>query len=147
TNIVPDRCELQAEVRSLDAAKLRAQVEEMTAAMRGAAEEFGGSVDIATTPCYSAYSIPEDSPPARHAAGAARRVGAPPVFRSTGGGSDANIFNSRGFPSVVLGCGYERVHTPDERMSLSQLALLAEWVVALITEGSSQAEEHGEVTI
>jgi len=135
TNIVADRCELQAEARSLDPAKLRAKVAGMTEAMERAAQEFGGSVEVQLVPCYPAYRIPEDATPAQHAARAARRIGAPVRFKATGGGSDANIFNSRGIPSVVLSCGYEKVHTTEERIALAQLALLAAWVVAIVGDG------------
>ena len=132
TNIVCDRCELQAETRSLDPAKLRAQVNGMTEAMESAAREFGGSVEINVVPCYPSYRLAEDAGPARRAAEAARKIGVPVLFKPTGGGSDANIFNHRGIPAVVLSCGYEKVHTTEERIALKQLALLAEWVVAII---------------
>jgi tripeptide aminopeptidase len=136
TNIVPSRCELQAEVRSLDPAKLRAQASEMIAAMESAAKESGGRVETAIVECYPSYSIAEDAGPAQRAAGAAGRIGVPVRFKPTGGGSDANIFNSRGIPSVVLSCGYEKVHTTEERIALDQLALLAEWVVEIIAGGA-----------
>ncbi len=135
TNIVPERCELQGEVRSLQADKLRAQVEAITAAMEAAAREFGGRVEIRVSPCYPSYTLGEDCNPARRAARAAERVGVPVRFKSTGGGSDANIFNSRGLETVVLSCGYEGVHTTAERMPLEQLELLARWVLAIMTGG------------
>lgn len=140
TNIVPDRCELEAEARSLSPDKLRAQTDSMRQAMDAAAAEFGGTVEIMETPCYRAYHLPEDAPAAAHAARAAGRTGVPFRFKATGGGSDANIFNSKGFPSVVLSCGYEGVHTTGERMSVDQLALLARWVVELILENCRQGE-------
>ncbi|HEY6008361.1 MAG TPA: M20/M25/M40 family metallo-hydrolase, partial [Geobacteraceae bacterium] len=67
TNIVADRCELQAEARSLDPAKLRAQVAGMTEALEGAATEFGGRVEISVVPCYPAYRLAEDAAPAQRA--------------------------------------------------------------------------------
>jgi tripeptide aminopeptidase len=136
TNIVPDRCELQAEARSLDPAKLKDQVAGMTAAMEGAAAEFGGSVEIEVVPCYPGYRLTEDTEPARRAARAAARIGVPVRFKSTGGGSDANNFNNRGIPTVVLSCGYEKVHTVEERIALDQLTLLAELVVAIVADGA-----------
>ena len=135
TNIVADRCELRAEARSLDPVKLRAQVAAMTAALEGAAREFGGSVELEVVTCYPAYRLGADAEPVRRAARAARRIGLPVRLKSTGGGSDANIFNSRGIPAVVLSCGYEKVHTTAERIALSQLALLAEWLVAIVVDG------------
>jgi len=137
TNIVAERCGLKAEARSLDPAKLRAQVVGMTEAMESAARDFGGSVEIQVEPCYRAYRLSEDAEPAQRAARAARKIGVPARFKATGGGSDANVFNDRGFPAVVLSCGYEKVHTTEERIPLEQLDLLAEWVVALITDGTA----------
>jgi tripeptide aminopeptidase len=135
TNIVPDRCALEGEARSLDPAKLRAQVDALTGTMESSAAEFGGTVEIIVVPCYPAYKLEEDAEPVQRAARAARRLGMPVRFKSTGGGSDANIFNNRGVPSVVLSCGYEKVHTTEERISLEQLALLTEWVLAIVDDG------------
>ena len=137
TNIVPERCELQAEARSLEPARLRVQLAEMTEAMEVAAAEHGGRVEITAVSCYPAYRLAEDAEPVQRAARAARRLGAPVRFKSTGGGSDANIFNSRGVPAVVLSCGYEQVHTTGERIALDQLALLAEWVLAIVAAGEA----------
>ncbi len=134
TNIVADRCELQAEARSLDPAKLDAQVGGMTGAMASAAEEFGGRVEIEVVPCYPGYRLTEEAAPVRRAARAAQRIGVPVRFKSTGGGSDANIYNGKGIPVVVLSCGYEKVHTTEERISLDQLAGLAEWVLAILVD-------------
>ncbi len=135
TNIVPDRCELQGEVRSLQPAKVQAHAAALTAVMETAAREYGGTVEVDRKPCYPAYKLKEDCEPAGRAARAAGKIGVPVRFKATGGGSDANIFNSRGLPSVVLSCGYEKVHTTDERIPLKQLALLAEWVLAIIADG------------
>jgi tripeptide aminopeptidase len=137
TNIVAERCELQAEARSLDQAKLRAQVEAMTEAMEVAAREFGGTVEIDVVSCYPSYKLPEDAEPARRAAEAAQSIGEPARFKATGGGSDANIFNSKGIPSVVLSCGYEMVHTKGERIALEQLARLGELVAAIVAGGAA----------
>ena len=140
TNIVPERCELLAEARSLEPAQLKLQVQNMIAAMEEAATEYGGSVDIAVLPCYPSYRLAEDAEPVVRAARAARRLDLPVRLKSTGGGSDANIFNSKGLQLTVLSCGYEKVHTPEERIALDQLAHLADWVVAIISEGARDLE-------
>lgn len=133
-NIVPDRCELAGEIRSLDPARVRAQLEALTRAMESAAAELGGRVELTRGEQYPAYQLPEESAAAQRAARAARRIGAPPLFTATCGGSDANIFNSRGRETVVLCCGYENAHTTGERISREQLSLLAEWVLAVILD-------------
>jgi len=141
TNIVPNRCELQGEVRSLEPEKLRAWIDSMTSAMESAAAESGGAVEITVDSHYPAYRLPEDAEPVQRAARAARRIGAPVRFKSSGGGSDANIYNSRGVPTVVLSCGYEKVHTTEERIPLEQLAKLMEWVMAIIVDSPDRQHE------
>jgi tripeptide aminopeptidase len=134
SNIVPERCEVGGEARSLDPAKVRSQLEAITLAAQSAAAELGGRAEIVITEHYPAYQLAKEGGTAQRAARAARRIGVVPQFTSTGGGSDANIFNSLGKRAVVLSCGYEHAHTTGERISLEQLALLAEWVVALILD-------------
>ena len=136
TNIVPDRCELHGEVRSLQSAKVKSHVASLIDVMEAAAHEYGGTVEITVVPCYPAYTLDKNSEPAARAGRAAEKIGVPVRFKSTGGGSDANIFNSRGLPSVVLSCGYEKVHTTEERIPLAQLVLLSEWVLAIIDDAS-----------
>lgn len=133
TNIVPDRCEISAEARSTDPARLGEQVAQMRQALEDAAREAGGQVEISVRSNYRSYRLDPDAAPVRRAADAARRLGLPLRYRSTGGGSDANFFNERGIPATVLCCGFEKVHTCGERMPVSQLTLLAAWVAAILT--------------
>lgn len=135
TNIVQDRCELQGEVRSLTPTKVQSHMTALSGIMQNAAAEYGGSVSIETETSYYAYQLQEDSEPVRRAARAATDIGVPVSYKATGGGSDANYFNSRGLPTVVLSCGYEKVHTTTERIPIKQLVLLTEWVLAIIRNG------------
>lgn len=135
TNIVADRCEISAEARSTDPARLGEQVAQMRQALEEASREAGGQVEISVRSNYRSFRLDPASAPVRRADAAARRLGLPVRHRSTGGGSDANFFNERGIPTAVLCCGFEKVHTCGERMAVSQLTLLAQWVVAILTGG------------
>jgi tripeptide aminopeptidase len=135
TNIVQNKCELQGEVRSLVPVKVQSHMASFSDIMQAAAAEYGGSVAIETVTSYQAYQLREDSGPVLRAARAATAMGVPVRYKATGGGSDANYFNSRGLPTVVLSCGYEKVHTTAERIPLKQLVLLTEWVLAIIDNG------------
>lgn len=134
TNIVQNRCELQGEVRSLVPDKVKNHMATLSDIMQTAATEYGGTVMIETETSYQAYQLQQDREPVRRAARAAASIGVPVRYKATGGGSDANYFNSRGIPTVVLSCGYEKAHTTDERIPLKQLELLAEWVLAIINQ-------------
>ena len=63
---------------------------------------------------------------------AAERIGRKSRLIKSGGGSDANIFSSKGIPTVVLGVGYENIHTTKERMPISELNKLAEMVISIV---------------
>ena len=137
TNIVQERCELQGEVRSLTPSKVQSHMTALSGVMQASSAEYGGSVTIKSETSYYAYQLNEDSEPVRRAAQAAADIGVPVRYKATGGGSDANYFNSRGLPTVVLSCGYEKVHTTAERIPVQQLVLLTEWVLAIIRNGAA----------
>jgi tripeptide aminopeptidase len=132
TNIVPETCKLTGETRSLKKEKLEAQIAHMTEAMQSAAAELGGTVDVEVLRSTGGIDLPADSAPVQKASAAARLIGVEPKLKSTGGGSDANIFNANGIVSAVLAVGYEEIHSTKERMPIDQLALLAEWTLAII---------------
>ncbi|HLN64346.1 MAG TPA: M20/M25/M40 family metallo-hydrolase [Symbiobacteriaceae bacterium] len=132
TNIVSGECTLVAEARSLSADKLKAQVDSMVQAMKEAAAQFGGTVEVEVAHSYSAIRLPDDSAPVQRATRAAELIGVKSYLGSTGGGSDANIFNGNGIAMAVLGVGYEEIHSTRERMPIDQLVQLAEWTLAII---------------
>lgn len=132
TNIVSQTCKLVAEARSLSQEKLEAQVAHLTEVMEKAAAEMGGTVEVEVARSYAAYALPADSAPVQMAQQAARKIGVEPTLASTGGGSDANIFNGNGISMAVLGVGYEEIHSTRERMPVDQLVGLAAWTLAII---------------
>lgn len=136
SNIVPERVELQGEARSHSDEKREAQVQHMLECLHRAAAELGGGVRTEVEPMYRRFFIPEDHPLVSRARAAMRQVGVRPRVQSTGGGSDANVMNERGLPAVLLGVGYENVHTKKEYIRVEQLAKFAELIVAIITTGA-----------
>jgi tripeptide aminopeptidase len=42
-----------------------------------------------------------------------------------GGGSDANVFNERGIPSLIMGAGAHKPHSPEETINLKELGISA----------------------
>ncbi|MFC1736611.1 M20/M25/M40 family metallo-hydrolase [Candidatus Hydrogenedentota bacterium] len=133
TNIVPDLAIVKGEARSFDADKLERQIEHMFACMRTAAEELGGEVEIEAVKEYETYRISDDALPVKLLKEAAKMAGLECKLESCGGGSDANVLNSSGISSVVLGLGYRDVHTCDESMDLKDLTDSARLVAVLIS--------------
>ena len=56
-----------------------------------------------------------------------------------GGGSDANVFNAAGLPALTLGVGFENAHSPQECMSLEQLAGLGAMVAGIVRAAGTAA--------
>lgn len=133
TNIVPESCHIVAEARSLNQAKLEAQVAEMQRCIAEAARELGGAAEVEVQRSYGAFNLSPESAPVRRASEAAGLIGVQARVTATGGGSDANIFNGNGIPMAVLGVGYEEIHSTRERMPIDQLVALAEWTLAIIS--------------
>ncbi|SDF64616.1 M20/M25/M40 family metallo-hydrolase [Sporolituus thermophilus] len=132
TNIVPDRVEITCEARSRNLAKLEAQTEHMVATFERVAAANGARAEVKVTKAYEPYVLSPDAPVVALAKQAAESIGLEPKLTGTGGGSDANFFNSYGVPTAVLGTGMNKVHTTDEFIKEEHLYKTAELVVALI---------------
>jgi tripeptide aminopeptidase len=133
TNIIPDLVELQGEARSRNNGKLDQQMDHMVEIIKATCAEHGVKTDITVDHSYSAFGLAEDDYVVSLAVKAAKALGLEPTIESTGGGSDANIINGYGIPSVVLGVGYTNVHTTSEAITIEQLVTAAKYVLSIIT--------------
>lgn len=131
-NVVPELCEVKGEARSRSDEKLDAQVQHMLEAFHEAAAEMGAGIEIEVNRSYHAYRLSEKDEVVRIAVSAARRVGIEPELHETGGGSDASIFNARGLPATVIGVGYDKAHSTDECVPISDFVKSAEMAVAIV---------------
>lgn len=135
TNIVCDRVEVEAEARSLSKEKLEQQVATMVEACETAAAEMGGSVAINSFLLYPSFNFEAEAPIVQLASRALRSIGAEPFTFRSGGGSDANVFNGHGVPTINLSVGYEHIHTTEERIKAEDIIKLGKLFVALTQEG------------
>ena len=132
TNIIPERVDVDMEARSRDEAKLIAQTEHMIHLFQEAAARHGAHVDIEAKRIYNGYRHPIDSDLIRWVAEAVRRIGLEPIYHEAGGGTDANVFNARGIPSVVISTGQADVHTKNEHIAIADLVDCARWVLECV---------------
>ncbi len=119
TNIVPERAEIKGEARSHNEKKVKRQVQQMEKALFDAGRRSGAQVRIRIERAYKAFEVKKTSEPVRLAAGVLKAAGIKYVIKKTGGGSDANIFNERGVPSIILGVGADKVHTTKENLPVA----------------------------
>ncbi len=133
-NVVCDHVKIVAEARSGNMDKLENQVAAMRKALEDAATKFGGRVDVKAEMLYPSFSFTEDAPIIQLAQKAINQVGRSCEIIKAGGGSDANAFNGKGVPTIILAVGYENIHTVNERMPIAELGKITELALALVSE-------------
>lgn len=138
TNIVCERVDIAAEARSREQSKLDRQLEAMKQACESAAQEMGAKAEFVSEVIYPAYKYDETAPVVKLAMKAIESVGRKPSTFHTGGGSDANMFNGIGIPTVNLAVGYEHIHTTEEQMPIAELVKVTELVVAIVKEAAGE---------
>jgi tripeptide aminopeptidase len=121
TNVVCPSVRVKAEARSTSIAELDAQVGHMVQRFEEAASRYGAEVRIEHDRHYSSYHIPEDSQVVKVAVSASSSLGFEPLLRTTLGGSDANVYNAKGVPTIVVATGMDKIHTHDEFISRKDL--------------------------
>ncbi len=131
-NIVPAEVTLVGEARSRTQEKLDAQTAHMKEVFEREAAAIGAEAHVEVIEEYRTYNLTESDPVIRIASAAAQAAGLNPVLRPSGGGSDGNIFNGFGFPTTVLACGMEQIHTHDEFCTISALVQDTQWVLEIV---------------
>jgi tripeptide aminopeptidase len=141
SNIIPNRVVLRAETRSLTVDGLEAQTGHMRDCFDRAAaahrvmvagQEHRARVETKVERDYDRLAVGDDRPIVSLVRRAAEALGAPFRTRSTGGGSDANVFAGRGVEVANLACGMRQIHTVNEWVDVNDMvattALLVETV-------------------
>jgi tripeptide aminopeptidase len=131
-NVVPEWCELEAEVRSHDFARVGEVVQQLVDAASFAAAVSDCTLESRIEPKYRGYRHRSDDLGVRIASDALSRTGFEPRLALSGGAADANVFTTRGLPCVNLSNGMVDIHTPDERIAVDDLERLVEVTLALV---------------
>ena len=133
-NIVPDRAEVAIEVRSTDRDTLEREVQAVLDSFTEAAASAGARLTVGRQVPFESFTIAETHPAVANARRAAQALGIEFVLCTSGGGFDANVFNSRGLTCVALGIGIEDAHSPQEHVAVAQLEQGVVFLKALLAE-------------
>lgn len=134
TNVVCDFVLIRAEARSIVQEKVNHQIQHMREALETTTREFGAQGEFRSEVIYPAFSFTEHDEVVQVAQRAIQELGLATSTFHSGGGSDANVFNGLGIPTVNLAVGYQNIHTTEEKIKADDLVKVAEVVVALIQE-------------
>lgn len=142
TNIVPDKVRIEGEVRSHNEIRLAAHTDEIEETFMHVIDDWtDDNGKTAGKPALD-FRVREDYPLMKIDMGAAviKRIEKAAVglarkleYVKAGGGSDANIFNSQGVATVIIGTGMKNVHTIEETIDLDEMVRSAELVMAILT--------------
>ena len=132
TNIVPERCRIVAETRSLDASRVEDVVSGIVDAIHDGAAQAECDVDVVSERLFTGYKQKPSSPAVVAAEEALRACGYEPRRIVTGGGSDANVLEAGGFACVNLANGTEHNHEPTERVAVAALEGMLDVAFALL---------------
>lgn len=134
TNIVSDYVEIEGEARSLQKENLDNVINQIKNHFETTAKNFGAKAEFTLFEAYPGFSIAQDDKVVKIAQGAAEKLSLSSELLQSGGGSDANIFNSFGIPTANLSVGYEHIHTTNEQIHEDELIRLAELSVEIVKE-------------
>jgi tripeptide aminopeptidase len=132
TNIIPDEVEIRGEARSHDPRKLRRQVAEMEKTLRAACRRHHAKLQLRVEKMYGSFAVGRESAVMKMAVAGLKRTKIKPVVKPSGGGSDANVFNARGVPTLVLGLGAHNLHTNRETLKIADFIKGTEMVLNIV---------------
>jgi tripeptide aminopeptidase len=133
-NVVPDRCRVVGEARSLDPARAEAVASSLVACLADAANdpECECDLDVTLEREFDGFRVRPSARELVLATEALRACGYEPELVSSGGGSDVNALRAKGCAVLNLGNGTERPHEPTERVSVAALEGTLDLAIALV---------------
>jgi tripeptide aminopeptidase len=139
-NVIPERCRIEAEVRSLDADRAATVTTELVDHLQDAANTGECDLDVNVERMFAGYRTKSRAPQLAVAERALRACGYEPRHIESGGASDANSFEAAGFACTCLADGVERNHEPGERVSAQDLEMMLDIAITLVEETALELE-------
>lgn len=139
TNIVPDACRIQGEIRSYVHQKALSQLDVIENIVQELTAKAKAEYKLEKSIGSMAYQVEQNHPVVRRFEEACKELGVETQLISTFGGSDNNNFFRNGIMGIVLACGMNQVHSCQEYTDIGELVKCSNIVLKLMT-----SEEKGE---
>ncbi len=121
SNIVMDHLTLKGEVRSISPQKAAYLVEAIKVAFEDSSQKLGGKCQFKADLKATGFRLEKASAVLNLARQAMKDIGLTLKYETSGGGSDANVFNAKGKEVTNLAIGYEKIHTVDEYIPIAEM--------------------------
>ncbi len=132
-NIVPSKCLVKGEVRSLQHNKALKIANEYKELFQETANLYGANLNWRQEVQIEAYETPRDSQAVVRFEKACEELDIQTDFVKTFGGSDNNVFAKHGISGLVLATAMNKVHSVEEYTTLDELVKISSLVVNLLT--------------
>lgn len=131
-NIVMPSIEMMYEARSLSGETLKSLLDETMDIFENTAREFGAHFQSDVSIGYDGFIIDEDSDIVKIFKAACDNSKIKMETKSSGGGSDTNIYNGQGVQCLNLAVGMSKVHTTEEFINIDDMTTMAKLLVEII---------------
>ncbi len=134
SNIVMPSVRMLFEARSLEKEKLLSLLKVVQDTFEQTCKDWGATLDNQVTVKTPGYKISLDSDICNIVKRACGNAGFEANFAFSMGGSDANIYNEKGIPSVNLATGMSKVHTVKECIKIEDMVSVSSILVEIMKE-------------
>lgn len=134
SNIVLPEVSMLYEARSLSKEKLDNLLKETKEIFNETAKEFRAKFEENIKIEYPGFKLAEESEIVKLVEKACKKAKVEFVATSSGGGSDTNIYNSKGIPAVNMAVGMTKVHTIEEFIKLDDIIDLTKILIEIIKD-------------
>lgn len=131
-NIVMESLLVKGEVRAIDPMQAESLIQEMRQAFEIAASKYNGKVKFHIKKMATGYNLSEKTAVMKLLSLANNKLENKMISETSGGGSDANIFNEHGKQVVNLSIGYKKIHTTEETIAIDEIEKATCLVIELI---------------
>jgi tripeptide aminopeptidase len=132
TNIICDEVKIEAEIRSRNQEKMDKCLAQIKKCVEDAANAAGAEFQYNYEMEYKTFDIDKNCDIIYMLDKATTALGLKFELKTSGGGSDTNIFNEKGLVSVNMNVGMNKPHTLYENILADDLVKAAELVVSII---------------
>lgn len=137
-NIVPEKCAVKGEIRSMCHEKAVDMAKQYRQVFSDCSEKYGARLKWREQTDIQAYETSLQSGIAVGYEQACKQAGVAPRWIKTFGGSDNNVFALNGIEGIVAACSMNNVHSCGEYANVAEMAKVSEILIELITQGTGK---------